>query len=92
MLANETATLQEVAAAIGREPDWLRRNWLKLHEREAFPRKLPCGWVWPRALVEAWLRSGGLPPAPIATANDNQLSDPRAAYRAALSQRYGVEA
>lgn len=93
MLANETATLAEVAQALGRSESWLRRNWLRIHVEDGFPRKLPTGPVWPRQLVEAWCRSGGFapPPAP-ASANDNLLSDPKAAYRASLSQRYGVEA
>jgi len=58
-LAHETATLEEVAAALGRRPSWLKRHWIKLSREEGFPRRLSTGWVWPRRAVEAWLRAGG---------------------------------
>jgi hypothetical protein len=90
MLA-ETITLPELAASLGRKEEWLRRNWLRFHRTQGFPRKLPGTWAWPRALVEAWARAGGFEPVPEAPpANDNASVDPEAAFLAAASQRYGV--
>ena len=82
--------LAETAALLGRGEDWLRRNWLRIHERHGFPRKHPTGWTWPRAAVEAWLASecpADLPEA----ANDDMppVSDPLVAYGQLLEQRYG---
>lgn len=88
-LANETATLAEVAAALGRRESWLRRNWVKLADEQGFPRKLPCGPVWPRHQVELWCRTGGAVPA-APTANDNSPSLPPD-YVAAIHQHYGIE-
>lgn len=91
-LANETAGLIEVAEAIGRKPEWLCRNWLKLHLRDGFPRKHPSGWTWPRAAVAAWLRGGGASAPQLgrhSPENDNLFVDADAAYRAALDDRYG---
>lgn len=91
MLADKTIPLAEVAAALGRSEDWLMRNWLRLHQRDGFPRRLPAGWVWPRRLVEAWIDAGGAAPQPAPTANDNAAgADLVALQRAALHQRYGV--
>lgn len=89
-LSDETAGLDEVAAALGRPAEWLRRNWLKLHQQNDFPRKIPAGWVWPRRAVEVWLRSGGelqLPPLP---ANQNGAADLLEEAAAALKRRYGA--
>lgn len=85
----ETATLAEVARAIGRSESYVRRNWVKLAEEQGFPRKLPCGPVWPRRLVELWCRSGGMlqQPQPL---NDNTGSPPPD-YAAAIANEYGVE-
>ena len=96
MLSNETASLHEVAAALGRDPDWLRRNWLKIHKRFGFPRKSALGWVWPRRLVEAFLASPQrdavtLHDAP-ANGNDATAIDPVEAARAAAAARYGGRA
>src|SRR5690606_25216796 len=91
-LSDETAGLSEVAAALGREPEWLKRHWMRLAERHGFPRRHPSGWTWPRAAVAAWLRAGGVTAAPGEHANDNVTTDLEAAYRAALSERYGGEA
>lgn len=88
-LADETAGIDEVAAALGRTPDWLRRNWLKLARAYGFPRKHPTGWTWPRAALRAWL--AGVEPEP-APANDNPFQSREAAYTAALDQRYGGNA
>lgn len=89
-LSDEIAGLTEVAAAIGREPQWLQRNWLKLHQRENFPRKIPAGWVWPRRAVEVWLRSAGQSIARPLPANDDGLVDEIEAAARALKQRYGA--
>ena len=89
-LERETVGIDEAAAALARSPDWLKRNWLKMHERHGFPRKLPGCWVWPRAALQAWLRGGGASAAQPATANDNATRSVDAAYRAALDQRYGA--
>ena len=89
MLSNETVGLDELAAALGRTPGWLRRNWLKLHLEQNFPRKIPAGLVWPRRAVESWLRSGGQSlPLP---ANQNGAADYVDAYAEALKQRYGAQ-
>lgn len=96
MLSNETASLQEVAEALGRDPDWLRRNWLKIHQRFGFPRKSALGWVWPRRLVEAFLASPQRASVQLhdAPANENEVAavDPVAAARAAAAARYGGRA
>jgi len=89
-LADEVAGLDEVAAAIGRTPTWLRRNWLKLHTAENFPRRIPSGWVWPRRAVEVWLRSAGRPLPNHPAANANQHVDLVEQQAAALKQRYGA--
>ena len=89
MLTNETATLSEVAAALGRPEGWLRRKWLTLHRVEGFPRKLSSGWVWPRRQVEAWLRAGGAAPVVLAPANDDLPADALLHASAALADRYG---
>lgn len=89
MLSDETAGLDEVARAIGKTPDWLKRNWLKFHRAENFPRKIPGGFVWPRRAVQVWLRSGGaLLPEP---ANQNGAGDFIAAAADALKERYGAQ-
>jgi predicted DNA-binding transcriptional regulator AlpA len=88
-LADEVAGLDEVAAALGRSPVWLQRNWLKLHQTQNFPRKIPTGWVWPRRAVEVWLRSAGQVARPL-PANDDGAGDPVEAAAAALKQRYGA--
>jgi hypothetical protein len=91
-LSDDTAGLAEVAAAIGRSPGWLQRNWLKLHEQENFPRKIPAGWVWPRRAVEVWLRSAGQEQARLLPANDDGSADEIEAAARALRQRYGATA
>ncbi len=90
MLSDETAGLSEIAAALHQSEGWVRRNWLSLHQKEGFPRKIPGGWVWPRRLVEAWLRSGGvLDDAGPLPANDNPRGQGAlAAISRALEGRY----
>ncbi|TPN57147.1 hypothetical protein [Mesorhizobium sp. B1-1-7] len=91
MLTDETAPLEEVAQAIGRPVPWLMRNWLKLHQREGFPRKIPTGWVWPRRAVEVWLRTAGqFVPAPLPANQNGPAADAISAAAEALRQRYGV--
>lgn len=90
MLTDETAPLDEVAQAIGRKPAWLKRHWLRLHQREGFPRKIPTGDVWPRRAVEVWLRSAGFVPAPLPANQNGTEGDAIAAAAAALRKRYGA--
>lgn len=91
MLANETASLDEVASALGKSPAWLKRNWLRFHQSNGFPRKIPAGDVWPRRAVEAWLRSAGQITAPPLPANENMAGvDLVSAAAAALRERYGA--
>lgn len=92
MLESLTASLQEVAAALGRKPDWLRRNWRKL-EASGFPSPLPgSGWRWPRRAVELWIASSGRAPS-VAPVNDNAAgADLVALHRAELAARYQQEA
>lgn len=69
-LPSRTVPLAEVAAALGRSPDYVRRHHRRLTAAHGFPRPLPgAGWRWPRRLVEAWLTSGG-----IVAANDDALA------------------
>lgn len=89
-LADEVAGLDEVAAAMGRTTIWMRRNWLKLHQAEDFPRKIPGGWVWPRRAVEVWLRSAGQLMARPLPANDDGGGDFVDQAAAALKARYGA--
>lgn len=87
-LSDETVGADEVAAAFGKSGGWLRRNWLKLHQAEGFPRKIPGGWVWPRRAVQTWLRSAGLMEELPLPANQNATRDPVAAAARALEERY----
>ncbi len=80
MLRDAVADIEEVAAALGRSPQWLRRNWLSYAIKTGFPRKLPHTWVWPRRAVEAFLSQQR--PAPPAANISEIIKDQ-------LSQRYG---
>lgn len=93
-LAEDAVAIDEVAAALGRTENWLRRNWVKIYEEFGFPRRHPTGWTWPRGAVAAWLASGGFSPRQLQPANDDAfaLADPEAAYMANLNRQYGVEA
>jgi len=91
-LVDETAPLEEVAAALGRPPAWLRRHWRKLADETGFPRRHASGWTWPRAAVSAWLGACPQSAGPrTSSANDNsgQAPDFVSAYEAALNERYG---
>jgi hypothetical protein len=90
-LSDETAGLEEVAAALGRKPEWLKRRWLKLHREQGFPRKLSTGDVWPRRQVEVWLRSGGvLAPQPVPANQNTGGVDLVAQAAKALLAQYGA--
>lgn len=92
MLTNETASIEEVAAAIGKSPSWLKRNWRPFHERTGFPRKIPAGDVWPRRAVEAWLRTGGqFDVRPLADNQNDGEADIVSAAAASLLARYGAK-
>lgn len=93
-LAQDSAGIDEVAAALGRPVDWLRRNWLNINRRHGFPRKHPTGWTWSRAAVSAWLVAGGVVRPELVPANDAApLHDDHAtAYTAMIEQAYGVQA
>lgn len=92
MLTNETACLEEVAAAIGKRPSWLKRHWRRFHEQTGFPRKIPAGDVWPRRAVEAWLRTGGQFDArPMADNQNDGAADMVSAAAASLLARYGAK-
>lgn len=91
MLKDKTASLAEVAEALGRKPEWLKRNWLRFHNEHGFPRKIPCGDVWPRGAVEAWLRSAGMIAQPLPAANENAPGhDIISAAAQSLQERYGA--
>lgn len=97
-LSDHTASLEEVAAALGVRPAWLRRHHRRLAEEGGFPRRLAGpGWVWPRRLVAAWLAAGGHAAsgapagAPSAANDDGPGRGGRlvAAQRDVLARRYG---
>lgn len=54
-LALKVVGIDELAEALGRTPEYIHRNWLKLHTQHGMPRKNPAAWVWPRGAMEAWL-------------------------------------
>ncbi|GAA2871751.1 hypothetical protein GGQ99_000988 [Aminobacter niigataensis] len=92
MLSNETAGIEEVAAALGRTVGWVMRNWLRQHQLYGFPRRIPGTWTFPRRAVESWLRSGGQMPMPMpANQNEGALPDMVAAANASLRNRYGAK-
>lgn len=75
MLSEKLVKLPELAAALDRSEDWIKRNWLRLHMENGMPRKLSVGWSWPRAALERWLEegAGGTPriePTPQPQANE----------------------
>ncbi|MGI2031969.1 hypothetical protein ACRQ1B_06205 [Rhizobium panacihumi] len=57
-LAEKLVKLAELAEALDRSEDWVKRNWLKLHLEKGMPRKLTIGWSWPRSSMEHWLEEG----------------------------------
>lgn len=58
MLSEKLVKLPELAAALDRSEDWIKRNWLRWHTEHGMPRKLAIGWSWPRAALERWLEEG----------------------------------
>jgi len=58
MLSEKLVKLPELAAALDRSEDWIKRNWLRLHMERGMPRKLTVGWSWPRGALERWLEQG----------------------------------
>ncbi len=87
-LSSHTVSIGDVAAAMGREEEWLRRNWRRLQRTHGFPRKIPGAARFPRAAVETWLtRGGAVPPVPEAANLNQPGGDPVAAYAARLLNR-----
>lgn len=66
--------IEELAAALGRTPDYLKRNWRRMHTTLSMPPKHPSGWVWPRTLIDAWIMCPPVINADLA--NDNRPGDP----------------
>lgn len=58
MLSEKLVKVPELAAALDRSEDWIKRNWLRLHMEQGMPRKLTVGWSWPRGALERWLEEG----------------------------------
>lgn len=89
MLSIETASIEEVAGAIGRSEIWLKRNWNKFNAKHGFPRPIPgSDWKWPRRAVELWLIAGGVI---MRAANSNEAgADLISLQRKAHHERYGV--
>ncbi len=58
MLSDKLVKLPELAAALDRSEDWIKRNWLRLHNEQGMPRKIAVGWCWPRGALERWLEEG----------------------------------
>ncbi|WP_057465785.1 hypothetical protein [Pseudovibrio sp. POLY-S9] len=85
--------IEELATAMSRSEDWLKRNWLKQHEQQGMPRKHPSGWFWPRASIRSWLlNQHGAEPfssndndAPLLTPLEARISD----QQQMLHSRYG---
>lgn len=100
-LAALTVSIDDVAAAIGKTVDQLKRDHRRLTRDHGFPRPLPgANWRWPRKLVEIWIDAGGCDPEPaikIVVANDDMPTDDAgigrivAGQHANLARRYGGE-
>lgn len=58
-LADRVVGISELALALGRSEQWIKRQWLNLHMEEGMPRKLPTNWVWPRKAMENWIEQQG---------------------------------
>lgn len=87
-MATPTITIPELAEITGKPEAWWRRNWLRMHLKHGFPRRLPGLWAWPAEAVAAWCRLGGVSPALPQPANQN-LPDDLAMARALLDARLG---
>lgn len=60
-MENEICTIEDVASALGRKPDYVRNNWRRLNRDHNFPRPLPGSDYarWSRQAFLAWVASGG---------------------------------
>ncbi len=87
-LSEEICTIEEVAAALGRDASYVRTNWRRLNARAGFPRPLPGSSYdrWSRFALIAWLQANGEQPA------DEQAGDLVARSRAAIHDELGVNA
>ncbi|TYC51642.1 hypothetical protein FMN50_20390 [Rhodobacterales bacterium] len=85
--------LDELANVLGKTPDYLKRNWLKLHQKLGMPRKHPAAFIWPRGAINVWLTSqayveavpgndntGDLPPS----LHETRVAEQRAALHASM--------
>lgn len=84
-LQDETVAIDEIAQAMGRTAEWLKKNWRRLHKNKNFPHMLPgTQGLWSRPAVRDWMvNSGELPVPPSA---DTVI----AGARAALHEQMGV--
>lgn len=89
-LINESASIDEVASAIGKSASWLKRHYARFSLEHGFPHPLPGGgWRWPRRAVELWLVAGGVIRS---GANNNAPgADLISLQNASLKQRYGAK-
>ncbi|MFK0330883.1 hypothetical protein ACIQUB_07145 [Rhizobium sp. NPDC090275] len=62
-LQDRLVKIDELAQALGRKEDWIKRNWLRMHQKDGMPRKVPSAWAWPRKAMEAWLEGAIAPQA-----------------------------
>ncbi len=84
-LSDRVVGIDELAAALGRKPEYIVRNWLKMHRKLGMPRKNPGGWIWPRGAMEAWLDGAELREV-------QQFSELVANQNRKLAERYGIGA
>ena len=83
-----TYSLDQVAGLLRREPQTFARKWRGLAREHGFPAPLPgCGLVWPAALVDAWIMTGGAPVAS-APANDREARF-AVSHQAMLDRHFG---
>lgn len=93
-LSEKLVKLGELATALDRTEDWIKRNWLKLHLEKGMPRKIAVGWAWPRGALERWLEEGAdgvpreQPPAPAESPVGAVLAGIVANQNADLRERY----
>lgn len=75
--------LDELAKVLRKTPDYLKRNWRRMHQKLGMPRKHDAGDIWPRKQIEIWLTG----PSAVAAApgNDNAGQIPAAVHEARVS-------